>query len=417
MNPDLLRNYLAKRRVDRRGAIRITGAASAIGAAAWAGVGGAHAATPTGPAVPGDRFDDTPFDYADPANLSDWAPSRYGADDQRGALNEVTPEKTAAALALLDARRGVHTYNLGELMWNGFPAFQADPPRTYDQRLTVYGYVPPPEFQAEGGVVMSTEPLGPGKLSWHEERFVGHQYPKHPEPLATTYQIGTQTDGLNHIGAAEYFYNGLRGPDIARGHGTTRLGNENVGPVVTRGVLLDVLGVKLAGGATDDLAEPASNGRPLLREDYRITVEDLREALEFADVDGIEPGDVVLVRTGWNQLLARRDPADIERWEATAGMPGIYLREARWLAQFRPALVGSDTWALEVLGNPVNEDGTSFPVHQELLMRNGIRIGESYVLDGLAADGAYEFVFTVTPQFAEGATAGNTPPAALAQPR
>ncbi|MCI2417815.1 cyclase family protein [Saccharopolyspora sp. K220] len=416
MNPDLLRNYLAKHRVNRRGAIRIAGAASAIGAATWAGAGSAQA-TGAPSVVPDDHFDDTPFDYADPANLPDWAPSRYGADDQRGAFNEVTPERTAAALALLDTRRAVRTYNLGELMWNGFPAFQADPPRTYDQRLTVYGYVPPPEFQSEGGVVMSTEPLGANKVIWHEERFLGHQYPKHPEPLATTYQIGSQTDNLNHIGAGEYFYNGLRGPDIARGHGTTKLGNENMGPVATRGVLLDVLGVKLAEGATGDLAEPASNGQPLLREDYRITVEDLQAAMDFADVDEIGPGDVVLVRTGWNQLLARRDPADIERWEATAGMPGIYLREARWLAQFRPAIIGSDTWALEVLGSPVNEDGTSFPVHQELLMRHGIRIGESYVLDGLADDGAYEFVFTVTPQFAEGATAGNTPPAALAQPR
>jgi kynurenine formamidase len=94
-------------------------------------------------------------------------------------------------------------------------------------------------------------------------------------------------------------------------------------------------------------------------------------------------------------------------------MPGIYLREARWLAQFRPAVIGSDTWALEALGSPANNDGTAFPVHQELLMRNGIRIGESYVTDGPANDRVYEFVFAVTPQYAEGATCGNTPPLAL----
>jgi hypothetical protein len=55
--------------------------------------------------------------------------------------------------------------------------------------------------------------------------------------------------------------------------------------------------------------------------------------------------------------------------------------------------------------------------NQELLMRHGIRIGESYALDELARDGVYEFAFIVTPQFVEGATAGNTPPAALGQPR
>ena len=49
-------------------------------------------------------------------------------------------------------------------------------------------------------------------------------------------------------------------------------------------------------------------------------------------------------------------------------------------------------------------------------MRHGIRIGESLVLDGLTADQVHECAYVVTPQYAQGATAGNTPPAALAQP-
>ena len=404
MNPDLLRNYLTRHRVGRRDVLRMAGAAGAVSL-----VGASPATADAAP----DRPDDTPFDYADPANLADWAPSRYGPDDQRGAFNEVTPAKTAAALALLRKHREVTTYNLGELMWNGFPAFRTDPRRTYEQRLTIWGYPPPPGFAEQGGILVALEPLGANRVSVHEERFEAEFSPRHPKPLAATYQIGSQLDNLNHIGAGELFYNGLRGPEIARGHGTVRLGAEHMGPVVTRGVLLDVLGMKLARGRTEDLAEPASNGRPLLRENYRITVEDIRDALAFGGVDRLEPGDVVLFHTGWNQLLARRDPADIARWEGSRGLPGIYLREARWLARSRPAIVGSDTWALEVLGNPVNGDGTAFPVHQELLMRHGIRIGESYVVDRLAADRVHEFVFIVTPQYAEGATAGNTPPAAL----
>jgi kynurenine formamidase len=139
--------------------------------------------------------------------------------------------------------------------------------------------------------------------------------------------------------------------------------------------------------------------------------------MEYAGIRALRPGDAVLLRTGWPELLRERGPEDIARWEATGGMPGIYLREARWLAQFRPAIIASDTWALEVLGNEVNANGAAFPVHQDLLMRYGIRIGESVVSDGLAADGVHEFVYVVTPQFAEGATAGNTPPMALGQPR
>ncbi|MDA3624008.1 cyclase family protein [Saccharopolyspora sp. WRP15-2] len=419
MNPDLMRQYLAGRRTSRRAALRIAGAAGVLGASAVAGVPTASAAgapAPAGPGKPGDRFDDALFDYSDPANLADWAPSRYGADDQRGALNEVTPEKTAAALGLV--RSGaVRTYNLGELMYNGFPAAGSGIRRSYEQRLTVSGYQPPQGFQDEGGVLFTTDPLGTNKLSYHEERFAGEVFPNHSEPLSTTFQIGSQLDNLNHIGSGDFFYNGLRGPDVARGHGTAKLGSENVGPVVTRGVLLDVLGVKLAKGQVGDLAEPASNGEPLLRENYRITVADLVEAMDFGRIKAIEPGDAVLLRTGWHQLLVRRDPGDVARWQAPHGMPGIYVREARWLSQFRPAIIGSDTWALEVLGSPVNEDGAIFPVHQELMMRHGIRIGESYVLDDLAEDGVHEFVFAVTPQFSEGATAGNTTPLALAQRR
>ena len=83
-------------------------------------------------------------------------------------------------------------------------------------------------------------------------------------------------------------------------------------------------------------------------------------------------------------------------------MPGIYLAEARWLATCRPCIVGSDTWALEVLGSSSNEAVVLFPCHQELLMRHGIRIAESVVLDALSAAGVYEYVHIVTPAVRQG---------------
>lgn len=418
MNPDLLRNYLENHQPSRRGALRLAGAAGVAGAVA-AAASPALAAPPRASA--GTRthradFTDEPFDYADPHNLSDWAPSRYGADDQRGSFNEVTPEVTAAALGLVRGARAVQTYNMGELMFNGFPAYDTDPRRTYEQRLMLAGYEPPPSFLEQGGILASTEPLGDNRLSIHEERFEAEMSPRHPKPLATTYQIASQIDGLNHIGADDYLYNGFRGREIIAGHGTTRLGNEHMGPIATRGVLLDIVGTKLEQGKTADLTETAT-GAPLLVENYRITVEDIEDALDFGGIGTLLPGDVVIVRTGWSQLLAQRDAADISRWKGKHGLPGIYLREARWLSQFRPAIIGSDTWAFEVVGNRVNNDGTAFPVHQELMMRHGIRIGESFVTDGLAHDGVHEFLFVITPQYAEGATAGNTPPVALAPRR
>lgn len=386
MNIDLLRASLS-----RRGVL----AAGAAGAALTVLPSEAHAADP----------EDVPFDYADPAKLSDWAPSRYGPHDQRGTLNEVTPAKTARVLRqTLNVNRPVKTYNLGALMWSGFPSFQPYPPeRRHELRLLLGGYEPPAGF---GGYVAFREPYGPNKLSVHEERFAE----------MATFQLGSQLDGLNHVGAGGFFYNGFRGPDIARDHGTAKLGAEHTGPIVTKGLLLDVVGAKVASGQHDALGAPAADGQPVLRDNYRITVQDLRQAMEFGGIDRIDPGDAVLLRTGWHSLLARRAPAELARWAGSGGVPGIYLREARYLAAFRPVLIGSDTWTLEVMGNPVNNDGAVIPVHQELLIRHGVRIAESYVLDELAADRVYRFVFMVTPQYVEGATCGNSPPAALGQP-
>jgi hypothetical protein len=363
----------------------------------------------------GSALTDDVFDYADPANLRDWVPGPYGPGDQRGAFNEVTPDKTAEALRrTLSRGRAVKTYNLGELLFNGFPAFVTPPLRAYQQRLTVFGYTPPADFVANGGILQSTVPFGTNRISLHEERF-----PAIPDmaPAGTTYQIGTQLDNLNHIGAGDFFYNGFTGPDIAAAFGTRKLGNEHMGPIVTRGLVLDILGLKITQRANDALGPNAPNGKRVLRSNYRITVQDIYDAMEQARIRSLEPGDVVLFRTGWNQLLQGRDPAAFARWGGAAGVPGIYLKEARFLAQHRPAIVGSDTWCLEVLGSPDNVPGAAFPVHQELLMRHGIRIGESVIVDDLVNDGVYKFVYLITPQFAEGATAGNTPPAGLAQRR
>jgi len=190
-----------------------------------------------------------------------------------------------------------------------------------------------------------------------------------------------------------------------------------MGPIVTRGVVLDILGLKIAQRATAALGPPAPNGKPVLASNYRITLEDIDAAMHRERIRSIEPGDVVLIRTGWNQLLQGRTAAGISRWSGTGGLPGPYVREAMFFGSNRCACVGSDTWALEVLGSPDNVPGTAFPVHQELFMRHGVRIGESIVVDELIADGVYECVYIVTPQFVEGSTCGNTPPVALANPK
>jgi kynurenine formamidase len=420
MRADLL-EHASLHRVSRRELVEL----GVAGALAGLGLGGESAtAAPLEDGRRGGsprRFTDEMFDV-EAVLAGAWDETAfYRRGDQRGTFQEVTPRKTREALKLLDGAKPVVTYNLGEPMFNGFPAFPSTPPRLYNQRLLVHGYEPPPGFD---GIFQSPTPLGPNRISFHEERF---KVSERSSPYTYSYQLGTQLDSLNHIGVGPVYYGGRRGPEIAETWGTSRLGSEHAGPIVTRGILLDVLGLKLDQGATEVL-ETAPNGNPHLAATYRITLEDLEAAMRRARVKMITRGDVVLIRTGWNQLLEPHDPTSTHAPDDPShpghpahekyltSEPGIYLREARWLASYRPAIVGADNWALEVAGHAV-AGANVFPVHQELITNFGIRIGESIVTDRLAEDRVFEFVYIVNPQVAVGATAGNTPPCALGQPR
>jgi kynurenine formamidase len=416
MKADLLFEHASLHKMTRREAVELSAKAGALGALAGLGLEAESSSAGPAPSQPNGssgRFTDEMFDV-DAVLGGAWDDTAfYRRGDQRGTLQEVTAKKVREALQVLDGGRPVVTYNLGELMFNGFPAFPSSPPRVYDQRLVILGYEPPPGYE---GILQSPVPLGPNRISANEERFNPNY----------SHQIGTQLDNLNHIGVGPVYYGGYRGPDLAETWGTSRLGTEQTGPIVTRGILLDVLGLKLVQGATDIL-ETAPNGAPHLAASYRITLEDLEAAMRRAKVKPIKRGDAILIRTGWNQLLEPHDPTSPHapddpghpghpgHQKYLKSEPGIYLREARWLASHRPAIVGADNWALEVAGNPV-AGANVFPVHQELITHYGIRIGEAIVTDRLAEDRVFEFVYIVTPQFAVGATAGNTPPCALGTP-
>lgn len=326
--------------------------------------------------------------------------------DERGTAALVTSKKTTRAIR--NSLRGprFRVYNMGEPMFPGVPAFATIPPRKFDYVITMYG------------------PLGTNLLTVLEERFP-----------SMTFQIGTQVDQLNHIGIDDVYYGdfpeseivkffeiqdpiarwerarqdsdtGNYGPNSILG-GTSRLGLEHLGPVVTRGVLLDVLGQKQATGQTDALSADGETLAPT----YRITIEDIEGAMDFGGIRRIERGDLVLFRTGWSKLW--EDPS---RWhEYLESEPGIWLAESRYLAQFRPVIVASDTWGLEVV--PAPREGSAFEVHQVLITQEGIRIGEAFVSEELAADGVYEFVFFDTPHRALGATAANNLVAAIGTPR
>jgi len=315
-----------------------------------------------------------------------WVPGPYGAGDQLGTYNEVTPEKRAAAWSILAGATRHQTINLGDVLWNGYPGFGD---RDYQQQLVIAGYAPPEGY---GGISKGTEPMGATRLSFHEER------------VQTTYNIASKVNGLLHCGVGDLFYNGFRGRDIARDHGTSDLDVVSWGdPLVTRGFLIDVVALKTEqGDGVDEIA-----GRPFLADNYRVTLEDLEEACARQGLPDFEPGDAILLRTGWNNLV-RRDPEKF-----LSGSPGPWLRETRWLASHRPALLGIDSWVWGTV-DPEATKGFYNACHQELNMRFGIRFGEGFQLEELADAGVDRFVLTHTPLRAEGATSSSVPALAIA---
>jgi len=285
----------------------------------------------------------------------DWYPSPWGPADQRGAANRITPAKVLEAKGLMT--RGT-VYQLGQVYESSMPLFGT---RHFSLKI-------PQTFG----------PLGSNNLRFHDEIVSGELG-----------QIGTQFDGLGHIGIGDLFYNGNNRADFSTPDGLAKLGIENVGPLVTRGVLVDVAAFK---------------GVARLDASYEITLADLRGALERQRTE-VRSGDVVIVHTGWSSLW------NVDNAAFGATSPGIGLEAARYLVEREVVLVGSDTWSMEVVPNP-NPD-LAFPVHQLLIPRNGIYIFENLLTEELARDRVYEFAFFFAPLKLKGATGSPANPLAI----
>jgi kynurenine formamidase len=286
---------------------------------------------------------------------ANWYPSKWGAADQRGAANRITPAKVMEARDMIKQGR---IYQLGHVYEAGMPMYGT---RHYSIRI-------PREFAMPGR----------NQAVYHDEIISGELG-----------QIGTQFDGLGHLGIGDLFYNGNRRSEFAQAEGLTKLGIENVGAIVTRGVLIDVAKFK---GVTQMVGG------------YEITVADLKGALQKQGVT-IRSGDVVLIHTGWGSLWMRDNARFI------ANEPGIGVAAGQFLADQEVVVVGADTWGVEVMPNP--DAMLSAPVHQLLIARNGIYLHENLITADLARDNAYEFMYSFAPLRLKGATGSPGNPVAI----
>lgn len=284
-----------------------------------------------------------------------WYPSEWGPGDQRGAANRLTPQKVLEASQFI--REG-KIYQLGRAYEEGMPTGRF---RSYRLHIPVA--------------------LGPaGKtdtISFTE--YV----------CADIGQVGTQLDGLGHVGIGNLFYNGFDRREFVKPWGLEKLGIENVGVFYTRGVLIDVAAFK---------------GVAHLEKAYEITVDDLKGALRSERVS-VRAGDAVLIHTGWGSLWMK-DNALFQ-----SGEPGIGVPAAQYLIDQKIVLVGADTWATERW--PLDEPDVWFPVHQLLLTKSGVYNLENLDTTELARDMVFEFAFIYAPLKLKGATGSPGNPIAI----
>jgi kynurenine formamidase len=202
-------------------------------------------------------------------------------------------------------------------------------------------------------------------------------------------QVGTQLDGFAHQTHEDLVYNCFKVDDISSRGGFTKLGIEKVGMLMTRGVLIDVAGLK---------------GVDMLPDTYEITAQDLEQALQKQNLK-LQPGDAVIIHTGWGKLWAKDNARYVK------SCPGIGIAAAEWLVKQDPMIVGSDNWPVEVAPNPDSQ--LSLPVHQIMLVVNGIHLLENMKLEDVAAKRVWEFAFVMQPLKMQGFSGSTVAPVAI----
>ena len=281
-------------------------------------------------------------------------PSKWGANDERGAANHMKPQTVLNAVKLIKTGEVIelgHVLN-DKIPFSGTRRFDVHVKRTFLNQFS--------------------------NMRGSNEEIV----------ISEIGQVGTQFDGFAHQTHQNSWYNCFKVDENATRSGFTKLGVHNVGALITRGVLIDVAGFK---------------GVEMLGDNYEITVV-LEGALKKQNLT-LQPGDAVIVHTGWGKLWGK------ENARYMRSCPGLGVAAAQWLIGKDPMLLGADNWPVEVAPNPDKQ--LSLPVHQIALVVNGVHLLENLKLDELAAKGVSEFAFVMQPLKIQGGTGSTVAPIAV----
>lgn len=274
--------------------------------------------------------------------------SPWGSDDQIGRLNLMND---ASRLAILSRVASGRVYDLSVEYFVGMPSWHAIGDPRYQFWLT---------HTPRGTAV--DDPLGVGPAANAHVSYTG-------DAVSMYTHMGTHIDALNHFGLNGRIWNGFAADQHLGDKGWRKAGAETLPPIIARGVLIDVA---------------AAKGLEELPPSYRISAEDLRQALQRQRTE-LRPGDVVLIRTGRMRQLVNADAYMAEP-------PGLSIAAARLLIEEGAAIsVGADNLSFETF--PPEVEGNWIPVHTYLLAQQGVTIMEVVDLQALARDRVYEFAF------------------------
>ncbi|MEV6849650.1 cyclase family protein [Actinoplanes sp. NPDC051411] len=293
--------------------------------------------------------------------LSNWG--RWGADDEAGTLNHITPDVVAAAARSVEHG---HVEQLGIPLDTAGP--QVDSRLRFNPRHRMTAL--PAEFVRADGTGIADDVL--------------------ELPL----QAGTQWDALAHIAYRGLLYGGRPATVVTADGAPVNAITAAADRVVSRGVLADI--ARHRGVDVLDSARP-------------ITRAELTEALDASGVR-VRRGDVLLVRTG--HLGACRERG----WAGFSGpSPGLGIDTLAWIHESEIAAVASDTSFVEV--RPSTVAGIRAPFHVVAIVYLGLLLGEMFDLDGLGAACArlrrWEFLFVAPPLRVTGAVGSPINPYAI----
>ena len=289
-------------------------------------------------------------DTAGPRNWS------WGSGDEQGAGNLITPQSILDALSLVSQGEVIE---LSHEVVAGAPLIPGlQPPFGLRMHLTTGASVQmfAQDMGATNGVGVNLEQV---ELTMH---------------------VSTHVDAIGHVSIGNTLYGGASGEESVSDNGLSYAGIEKAPPFIARAILIDLAAYKGVGR---------------LDAGYAIQPEDLEGALRAQGVD-VSEGTIVLIHTGSDETFLEDPEAH------AASSPGLSLDAARWLSSRRVIAVGADNHALEV--QPGETPGVLFPVHQHLIVNQGIYIIENMKLDELAERRIFESTLIMLPTKFKGAT-------------